>query len=66
MFWGIVLIIIGAVLLLDKVNIIAIGSFWDYIWPILILAVGIRMIITHNQKITKGDNRDSGSDINVH
>ena len=50
MFWGIVLVIIGAILLLDKINIIHIGSFWNYIWPILILAVGIRMIIGHTQK----------------
>ena len=57
MFWGIVLIIIGAILLLDKIHIIAIGSFWDYIWPILILAVGIRMIIGHTQKNTPNQDR---------
>lgn len=43
MFFGIVLIIIGALLLLNELNIIH-WSFWGFIWPVLIIAVGVRMI----------------------
>jgi predicted membrane protein len=44
MFFGIVLIIIGALLLLNEMGIIH-WSFWGYIWPVLIIAVGLRMIV---------------------
>ncbi len=44
MFFGIVLIIIGALLLLNEIGVIH-WSFWGYIWPVLIIAVGLRMII---------------------
>lgn len=43
MFFGIVLVIIGALLLLNEMHIIN-WSFWGYIWPILIIAIGIRLI----------------------
>lgn len=44
MFFGIVLVILGALLLLNEMDIIY-WSFWSYIWPILIIAVGVRMIL---------------------
>jgi hypothetical protein len=44
MFFGIVLVIIGALLLLNEIGIID-WSFWGFIWPVLIIAVGLRMIV---------------------
>ncbi len=56
MFFGIVLIIIGAILLLEQFGVVRNISFWAYIWPALIIAIGLRMILVrlkHNQ----GDDR---------
>ena len=44
MFFGIVLIIIGVILLLKQMGIIHHWTFWGYIWPILIIAVGVQML----------------------
>lgn len=49
MFFGIVLVIIGVLLLLNEMNIIY-WSFWSYIWPVIIIAVGTRMIIGEKSK----------------
>ena len=40
MFFGIVLIIIGVILLLKQMGIIHHWTFWGYIWPILIVIFG--------------------------
>lgn len=44
MFFGLVLVIIGAMLLMHEMGIIH-WSFWSYIWPILIVAVGLKLIV---------------------
>ncbi len=44
MFFGIVLIILGALLLLNEMGVIH-WSFWGYIWPVIIIAVGLKMVL---------------------
>ena len=44
MFFGIVLIVLGVLLLFSEMGIIH-GSFWGYFWPVLVIAVGVRMIV---------------------
>jgi hypothetical protein len=51
MFFGIALIVLGVLLLLSQLGIIH-GSFWSYFWPVLVIAVGIRLVV--------GDKRKSG------
>ncbi len=48
MFFGLILVIIGALLLLHEMHIIH-WSFWSYIWPILIVAVGVKLIFGSKQ-----------------
>jgi hypothetical protein len=43
MFFGIILVILGALLLLNEMGIIH-WSGWGVIWPILIIAVGVKLI----------------------
>jgi hypothetical protein len=43
MFFGIVLVILGALLLLNEMGVIH-WSFWGYIWPVIIIAVGLKLI----------------------
>jgi uncharacterized membrane protein HdeD (DUF308 family) len=42
--WGLLLIVVGAVVLLDRLYYIDAGSFWHY-WPLLLVAVGINQAI---------------------
>ena len=43
MFVGFAFVIAGVLLLLSKLDIIS-GGFWDYFWPILLVALGAKMI----------------------
>jgi len=49
MFIGILLLLIGALLLLDKLGIIY-GDFWDYLWPVALIALGASMIFERRKK----------------
>jgi len=43
MFIGFVILVAGILLLLSKMGYIS-GGFWDYIWPILLIALGAKII----------------------
>ncbi|MDD5045426.1 MAG: DUF5668 domain-containing protein [Candidatus Omnitrophica bacterium] len=43
MWFGITLIVIGAVLLLQNLGIITAAS-WDIIWPVLVVLLGISIL----------------------
>jgi hypothetical protein len=42
--WGSIVIMIGAIVLLENMGIIS-GSIWGYIWPIFIIIVGVSIIL---------------------
>jgi hypothetical protein len=43
MFWGIAFLIAGGLLLLSRMHVIT-GDFWDYLVPIVLIALGAKMI----------------------
>ena len=43
MFIGFVILVAGILLLLSKMGYIS-GGFWDYIWPILLIALGGKIL----------------------
>jgi hypothetical protein len=43
MFLGVLLLILGILLLLREMGLIY-GNFWDYVWPIALIALGASMI----------------------
>jgi uncharacterized membrane protein YfcA len=45
MFWGIVLLLAGVLLLLSNAGYIP-GDFWDYVIPIILIAIGGKMIFS--------------------
>ena len=51
MFIGILLLLFGVLLLLDQLGIIY-GDFWDYLWPVALIALGGSMIFEHRKKST--------------
>ena len=43
MLVGMLLVILGVLMLLDRLNIIP-GGIWEHFWPLAIIAVGIYVI----------------------
>ena len=46
---GAVLVLIGAVLLLDKLNLVELREIAK-LWPVTLIGVGIYQLLEHNQK----------------
>lgn len=43
MFFGIAILIIGIAFLLQNLGLIS-GNFWDILWPLLIILLGLSMV----------------------
>ena len=55
MFLGILLILLGILLLLEKAGVIY-GDIWDYIWPVALIALGGSMMFKNRNSIEKDGN----------
>jgi len=49
MYVGFLLIIVGVLFLLKNLGIIS-GSFWDILWPIVVVFVGISMLFGRKKR----------------
>jgi hypothetical protein len=49
MYVGFLLIVIGVLFLLKNLGIIS-GSFWDILWPIVVVFVGISMLFGRKKR----------------
>ncbi|HUV31908.1 MAG TPA: DUF5668 domain-containing protein [Acidobacteriota bacterium] len=49
MFIGILLLILGVLLLLERMGIIY-GDIWDYFLPVAMVALGVHLILQHRRK----------------
>jgi predicted membrane protein len=61
--WGTILIIIGAMFLLDNLNIMDFGDFISTFWPLILIIIGIKIIVDRQQKksVDYKSNVNSGS-----
>lgn len=50
MFVGVLLLAIGVLLLLEKMDIIVHGSVWDYLVPVALIALGADFIFKRRRK----------------
>ncbi len=50
MFVGFALLVAGVLLLLAELDIIS-GGFWDYFWPIVLIALGAKIIFDKKKHI---------------
>ena len=44
MFMGLALVLVGTIFLLEKLGIVS-GSIWGYVWPCLIIALGLSIVL---------------------
>jgi TM2 domain-containing membrane protein YozV len=48
-FWGAVLMVVGAVLLLGNFDILDYDRIFDF-WPVIVIAIGVKMIVDYLRK----------------
>lgn len=48
-FWGIIIMVIGGILLLANFDIIDYGTIFDF-WPLIVIAIGVKLIIDYMAK----------------
>jgi hypothetical protein len=48
MFIGFLILLLGVLMLLDQFGIIH-GHFWDYFWPVALIALGASMVLKHRK-----------------
>ena len=48
-FWGIVLMAIGTILLLANFDVIDYGTLWDF-WPVVIVVIGVKLVLDYAAK----------------
>jgi len=53
-FWGIIMILFGVIFLLDNLNMLDIGDLLHNFWPLILVAIGVKIIMTRkspNQEV---------------
>jgi hypothetical protein len=63
MWFGIFLLALGALYLLRNLGIIY-GDIWDWIWPILLICLGIGIIVKPGHR-RKPEQHDKAGDSNI-
>jgi len=51
-FWGLILVGLGALLLLDQMNMLDFGDFISRFWPVIFILIGLRMIVSRSSRTT--------------
>jgi len=48
LFWGVLLITLGVVFLLDKLDVMDVGDFFSTFWPVILIVIGFKLILNRN------------------
>ena len=51
-FWGIILMVVGGILLLANFDIIDYGTIFDF-WPLIVIVIGIKLVMDYMAKNNK-------------
>jgi lia operon protein LiaF len=49
-FWGLTLVALGALLLLDQMNLLDFGELLSRFWPLIFIIIGARMILSRSSR----------------
>lgn len=49
MIWGIILVVLGGVFLLQNLGLFS-GEIWNYFWPIILVVIGAWLIIKDKKR----------------
>ena len=59
LFCGFLLISLGVVFLLDKLDILDIGEFFRIFWPVILIVIGLRLILNRNAGGSAESNKET-------
>jgi hypothetical protein len=48
-FWGVVLMLIGGILILANFEVISYEAIWDF-WPLAVIVIGVKLIVDYYRK----------------
>lgn len=48
LFWGFLLVGLGVVLLLDKLDVMDFGEFFSTFWPLILIGIGLKLVLNRN------------------
>ncbi len=49
MFVGVLLLLVGGLMILERLGVIH-GGIWDYLWPLAIIALGVDLVFSARRK----------------
>ncbi len=49
LFWGFLLVGLGVIFLLDKLDVIDFGDFVSTFWPVVLIVIGIKLVLSKNR-----------------
>ncbi len=49
-FWGLILVVLGALLLLDQMHMLDFGELLSRFWPLIFIFIGARMILSRSSR----------------
>ncbi|MFQ5674764.1 MAG: cell wall-active antibiotics response protein LiaF [bacterium] len=55
-YWGIIMIALGVIFLLDELDIMDAGDFFSRFWPLILIAIGVKMILTRQETSSTASN----------
>jgi lia operon protein LiaF len=65
LFWGVMIIIFGVLFLLDNFYIISFGNFISTYWPLILVAIGIKILLDYRRQKTETDDIDVVEPVNT-
>ncbi len=48
LFWGFLLVGLGVVFLLDKLDVMDVGEFFSTFWPLILIGIGLKLVLNRN------------------
>ena len=66
LFWGVILILFGVLFLLDNFYFLDFGDIMYTYWPLLLVAIGIKILLDHRRQQTETNKFDSQNPVNIH
>ncbi len=64
-FWGVVLILLGVLFLLERLGYLDVGEVFSTYWPVILILVGIKLILNPLLKNTQQDENNDQVDYSV-
>ncbi len=59
LFWGFLLISLGVIFLLDKLDVMEVGDFFRIFWPGILIAIGLKLILNRNAGGSAESNKET-------